>query len=444
MSTAEVTAIATRQAPREYAPEQVQLIKRMIAPQANNDELNLFVQVCQRTGLDPFARQIYCIHRGGKMGIQTSIDGFRLIAERTGHYAGQLGPFWCGEDGEWKDVWLSKTPPSACKVGVLRDDFKEPCWAVANYSFYAQSGPMWQKGGPHMLAKCAEALSLRKAFPQELSGLYTSDEMDQAATYTPPPVKESAASVPLSREQILDALTVAQRNPVKESAPAPKGVTGAAVPPTATATASVQETPTTKPALASSIKHDGTFASHKQVTYLHVLRSKLGLDCKGGCEVTHEKQTKWGKPPKSVTTRCEYHTRLFVFRDCDGKGITTSKNLSEDQASHFIGYYEQRLAKKEARGAETPEIPFASTAGTGTAPGSTEKDHASTPGDDELTELRAALDEKGDDRLMNTVCDVFRVPTIADLPKHEVHAAFALVAAWGTPHFDRVLAQVCP
>ena len=101
------TAIALRP---DFDNEKVALIKRMIAPQASADELALFVQVCQRTGLDPFARQIYCIHRGGKMGIQTSIDGFRLIAERTKHYAGQLGPFWCGEDGEWRDVWLANVP----------------------------------------------------------------------------------------------------------------------------------------------------------------------------------------------------------------------------------------------------------------------------------------------------------------------------------------------
>lgn len=164
----------------EYDDTKIALIKRTIAKDATNDELSLFVQVCQRTGLDPFARQIYCIHRGGKMGIQTSIDGFRLIAERTGHYAGQLGPLWCGKDGTWKDVWLEKEPPRAAKVGVMRDDFKEPIWSVALWDSYVQSGPMWQKMGPTMIAKCAESLSLRRAFPQELSGLYTSEEMEQA------------------------------------------------------------------------------------------------------------------------------------------------------------------------------------------------------------------------------------------------------------------------
>ena len=166
--------------PQNLTADQVELVKRQIAVGASNDELAMFVGICNKTGLDPFTKQIYCIKRGGKMSTQVSIDGSRLIAQRSGEYQGQVGPWWCGPDGVWKDIWLAPTAPVAAKVGVIRAGFREPLFAVARYQAYAQPSPFWQRMGDLMIAKVAEALALRKAFPMELSGLYTSEEMEQA------------------------------------------------------------------------------------------------------------------------------------------------------------------------------------------------------------------------------------------------------------------------
>ncbi len=175
-----------------FSPEQINVLKNSIAKGASNEELELFLYTSKRTGLDPFSRQIYLIKRWDSSlkkevaTTQTSIDGFRAIASRDSEYAGQTTTLYAGKDGEWVELWTDDQPPFAAKVGIYRKNFGEPTFAIAKWNSYVQknkdgsTGKMWQKFPDTMLGKCAEAQALRKAFPLNLSGLYTHDEMAQA------------------------------------------------------------------------------------------------------------------------------------------------------------------------------------------------------------------------------------------------------------------------
>ena len=175
-------------------------------------DLAVFLHFCQRTGLDPFARQIYMIGRGGRYTIQASIDGLRIVAQRSGNYGGQTPVEWCGDDGKWVDVWLAKTPPVAARVGVFYKDTPNPTYAVAKFDSYNAGSAIWKKMPDLMIAKCAEALALRKAFPQDLSGIYAGEEMEQADVTTTP-----VSSAPVKKIEAVTEGEIAQLDDAKKN-----------------------------------------------------------------------------------------------------------------------------------------------------------------------------------------------------------------------------------
>lgn len=160
---------------KEFNQEQIQLLKNTICKGISVEEFQIFLHACKRSGLDPFMKQIYAIRRGNQMTIQTSIDGFRLIAERSGKYSpGKEPTYQYAPDGK-----------ILCATAYIKKQSDDGTWhdiaATAFWDEYVQpSSPFWKRMPHLMLAKCAESLALRKAFPADLSGLYTEDEMAQA------------------------------------------------------------------------------------------------------------------------------------------------------------------------------------------------------------------------------------------------------------------------
>jgi phage recombination protein Bet len=202
------------QQPQDFTAEQIQLLKDTVCKGATNAELALFKQVCISKRLDPFAKQIHAVKRWDSttnreiMSFQTGIDGYRLIAERSGKYAGQDPPMWCGPDGIWKDIWLDKNPPFAARAVVHRHGFTAPMVRVARWSAYVQTkkdgnpNQMWAKMGPEQLFKCAEAVTLRAAFPEELAGLHTREEMGQAENEEPTRAEKVQAAQDVAAEKL--------------------------------------------------------------------------------------------------------------------------------------------------------------------------------------------------------------------------------------------------
>lgn len=165
---------------------QVLGVDRNKKPRADED-LMLFLYTCKRTGLDPLVGQIYAVFRWDsrlgkeKMTIQTGIDGMRLVAQRTGEYAGQDDAKYLPED-ESSQYPIKATVTVYKMIGGARVSFT----ATARWNEYAQYDKqqklmgLWPKMPYLMLSKCAEALALRKAFPNELSGIHAREEMSQA------------------------------------------------------------------------------------------------------------------------------------------------------------------------------------------------------------------------------------------------------------------------
>ena len=212
----QATALATidqSQPLATYGREQIQLIKDTYAKGASDAELQLFIEIAQRKGLDIFSNQITLVGRwDAKLSKEirtpmTTIDGYRAMADRTGRYVP-------GQDAELKydskDRLFSATAFVKKNVGGEWHTIS----ATAFYDEYVQTtkdgnpNRTWAKMPRLMLAKCAEALALRKAFPAELGGIYTQEEMgnEQSQTIEATPVQAKAVRVDDNKNELIATL----------------------------------------------------------------------------------------------------------------------------------------------------------------------------------------------------------------------------------------------
>lgn len=205
-------ALILRQDQNEFTQQQLAALRALGVEEASPGDLMLFLNTAQRTGLDPFSKQIYMVGRRQKVGdswvtkqtIQVGIDGFRLVARRAASASGEKfsmdDTLWADDEGHWHDLWIWPQPPTAAKVVVHRGEGTFS--GVATYQEYVGTkrdkstgkqvpNSMWAAKPALMLAKCAEALALRKAFPNDLANVYTPDEMDNVPSAPPQTVQQA-------------------------------------------------------------------------------------------------------------------------------------------------------------------------------------------------------------------------------------------------------------
>ena len=225
-----MTNVAILQTTNVMSGSQLALVRKTVAADCNEDEFNLFMAAARSAGLDPFRKQISPLvfskddPAKRKMSIITTIDGLRVVAARSGRYR--------PDDDEPSFSYDVEEKGPANPLGIVRAKVRiytqddrgawHPVIGVAYWSEFApikqeveggfdwvDSGDVWPDTGKAkkrkvprvqgaqpvatldtggnwgkmprvMLAKCAEAQALRKAFPDDLSGLYEASEMDQA------------------------------------------------------------------------------------------------------------------------------------------------------------------------------------------------------------------------------------------------------------------------
>ena len=253
------TALSIRDDQQEFSDVQVAALAQLGVANAPRAQNAVFFHQSVRTGLDPFAKQIYMIARQSKewnphtrqeswitkYTIQTGIDGYRLIARRAADRAGvelRYGDtLWCGPDGVWHDVWVYDRNPTAAKFTVFRGDC--PYTHVSVWREYVQTtksgdpNSMWSRMSSNQLAKTAEAGALRKAFPQDLSGVFVDDEMPdveptdmgeqsqepvtvQVIRTTPETVEQHSEPVEYAQEPVEEP-PMDQQEPIEQTPPEP-------------------------------------------------------------------------------------------------------------------------------------------------------------------------------------------------------------------------------
>jgi phage recombination protein Bet len=196
------TAIASL--PALYNPRDLALIRRTVASDTSDDEFAIFVHMARALRLDPLRRQVHAFvfnktdPKKRRLTLVTSIEGYRAIAARTGNYRpDEDEPSFITDE----DLRSNDNPAGlvSCSVKVWQYAHGQwfPVTGTAHWAEFAPMKTVWADNKPTdikaldrsgrwgdmpflMLAKCAEAQALRKAWPEDLANTFVGEEVDRA------------------------------------------------------------------------------------------------------------------------------------------------------------------------------------------------------------------------------------------------------------------------
>lgn len=174
----------------------IALTKQYLCPNATDAEAYMFLELCKFQGLNPWLREVYPIKYGNSpMQVVTGKETFTKRAQKNPKYKGskagvvvinrndelenRVGEIVLeGEElvGGWADVYVDGyIEPISATVG-----FKERCQ-------YKDGKPAskWATAPALMIRKCALVAALREAFPDDVGGLYSAEELGMEEIETP-------------------------------------------------------------------------------------------------------------------------------------------------------------------------------------------------------------------------------------------------------------------
>ena len=208
-----------------WTPEEVDLARRTVAPDATEHELALFLRLCKTYGLDPFRKELVLEKRRRRRAdgsgydvvpvFITTRDGYLKVAQRDPAYGGlQSGVVREGDDFEFDvEACRIKHRFSAARGKIIgawaiaKHAQRPPFMAYVEFSeYYNQESDTWKKHPSAMIQKVAEVFVLRRQFG--ITGIVTREEMSRDLAHEAAATQPARAEIPAATQEIIDVPVV--------------------------------------------------------------------------------------------------------------------------------------------------------------------------------------------------------------------------------------------